>query len=211
MEEIPVEPNAYYLMDKGYVKFDALYKHFHQKHARFVTRAKDNMRYEAIESRKVDPQAGLISDETIRLTGYQTSRKYPDNLRLVVYEDLRDGKAYRFITNNFTIDALTIAELYRERWQIELFFKWIKQHLHIKNFYGTTRNAIYTQIWIAICGYLLLIIARKHYGLKPSLHTISNSIGQILFKRGDIRDFYNTPDAQLVAPEDDAFRQLSLW
>ncbi len=204
------EANAYYLMDKGYVKFDALYKHFRQKHAWFVTRAKDNMRYEVIESRKVDPQAGLISDETIRLTGYQTSRKYPDNLRLVVYEDFRDRMAYRFITNNFTIDALTVAELYRERWQIEL-FKWIKQHLHIKNFYGTTRNAIYTQIWIAICDYLLLIIAKKHYGLKPSLHTISNSIGQILFKRGDIRDFYNKPDAPPVAPEDDTFRQLSLW
>lgn len=211
MEEIPVESNAYYLMDKGYVKFDALYKHFHQKHAWFVTRAKDNMKYAVVESREVDPQAGLISDETISLTGYQTSRKYPDNLRLVVYEDFRDGKVYRFITNNFTVDALTVAELYRERWQIELFFKWIKQHLHIKNFYGTTRNAIYTQIWIAICDYLLLIIAKKHYGLKPSLHTISNSIGQILFKRGDIRAFYNKPDEPMIVPEDGSFRQLSLW
>lgn len=211
MEEIPVEPNAYYLMDKGYVKFDALYKHFHQKHAWFVTRAKDNMKYAVVESREVDPQAGLISDETISLTGCLTSRKYPDNLRLVVYEDFRDGKVYRFITNNFTVDALTVAELYRERWQIELFFKWIKQHLHIKNFYGTTRNAIYTQIWIAICDYLLLIIAKKHYGLKPSLHTISNSIGQILFKRGDIRDFYNKPDEPVIVPEDGSFRQLSLW
>lgn len=211
MEEIPVEPNAYYLMDKGYVKFDALYKHFHQKHAWFVTRAKDNMKYAVVESREVDPQAGLISDETISLTGYLTSRKYPDNLRLVVYEDFRDGKVYRFITNNFSVDALTVAELYRERWQIELFFKWIKQHLHIKNFYGTTRNAIYTQIWIAICDYLLLIIAKKHYGLKPSLHTISNSIGQILFKRGNIRDFYNKPDEPVIVPEDGSFRQLSLW
>ena len=211
MEEIPVEPNAYYLMDKGYVKFDALYKHFHQKHAWFVTRAKDNMKYAVVESREVDPQAGLITDETISLTGYQTSRKYPDNLRLVVYEDFRDGKVYRFITNNFTVDALTVAELYRERWQIELFFKWIKQHLHIKNFYGTTRNAIYTQIWIAICDYLLLIIAKKHYGLKPSLHTISNSIGQILFKRGDIRDFYNKPDEPMIVPEDGSFWQLTLW
>ena len=211
MEEIPVEPNAYYLMDKGYVKFDALYKHFHQQHAWFVTRAKDNMRYKVFESREVDSQAGLISDETIRLTTYQTSRKYPDNLRLVVYEDFRDGKVYHFITNNFTVEALTVAELYRERWQIELFFKWIKQHLHIKSFYGTTRNAIYTQIWIAICDYLLLIIAKKRYGLKPSLHTISNSIGQILFKRGDIRDFYNKPDEPTIVPEDDSYRQLTLW
>ena len=210
MDEIPVVANAYYLMDKGYVKFDSLYKHFHQNHAWFVTRSKDNMLYTVIESREVDTQTGLISDETIQLTGFYTSQKYPDNLRLVVYEDFRDGKVYRFLTNNFSIDAITVAELYRERWQIEI-FKWIKQHLHIKTFYGTTRNAVYTQIWIAICDYLLLIIAKKQYGLKPSLHTISNSIGQILFKRGDIRDFYNKPDEPANAPEDDSNRQLTLW
>ena len=211
MDEIPVVANAYYLMDKGYVKFDSLYQHFHQNHAWFVTRAKDNMLYIVTESREVDTQTGLISDETIQPTGFYTSQKYPDNLRLVVYEDFRDGKVYRFLTNNFSIDAITVAELYRERWQIEIFFKWIKQHLHIKTFYGTTRNAVYTQIWIAICDYLLLIIAKKQYGLKPSLHTISNSIGQILFKRGDIRDFYNKPDEPANAPEDDSNRQLTLW
>ena len=211
MDEIPVVANAYYLLDKGYVKFDSLYKHFHQNHAWFVTRAKDNMLYTVIESRDVDTQTGLISDETIQLTGFYTSQKYPDNLRLVVYEDFRDGKVYRFLTNNFSIDALTVAELYRERWQIEIFFKWIKQHLHIKTFYGTTRNAVYTQIWIAICDYMLLIIAKKQYGLKPSLHTISNSIGQILFKRGDIRDFYNKPDEPVYVPEDGSNRQLTLW
>ena len=122
LEEVPVEPNAYYLRDKGYVKFDTLYTHFHQEHAWFVTRAKDNMKYEVLESREIDPQAELISDETIKLIGYYTSRKYPDNLRLVVYEDFRDGTVYRFLTNNFTLEALTIAELYRERWQIEIFF-----------------------------------------------------------------------------------------
>ena len=137
MDEIPVVANAYYLMDKGYVKFESLYKHFHQNHAWFVTRAKDNMLYTVSESREVDAQAGLISDETIQLTGFYTSQKYPDNLRLVVHEDFRDGKVYRFLTNNFSIDAITVAELYRERWQIEIFFKWIKQHLHIKTFYGT--------------------------------------------------------------------------
>ena len=183
MDEIPVVANAYYLLDNGYVKFDSLYKHFHQNHAWFVTRAKENMLYTVTESREVDTQTGLISDETIHLTGFYTFQKYPDNLRLVVYENFRDGKVYRFLTNNFSIDAITAAELYRERWQIEIFFKWIKQHLLIKTFYGTTRNAVYMQIWIVICDYLLLIIAKKQYGLKPSLHTISNSIGQILFKR----------------------------
>ena len=122
LEDVPVEPNAYYLMDKGYVKFDTLYTHSHQEHAWFVTRAKDNMKYEVLESREIDSQAGLISDETIKLIGYYTSRKYPDNLRLVVYEDFRDGTVYRFLTNNFTLEAITIAELYRERWQIEIFF-----------------------------------------------------------------------------------------
>lgn len=211
MDEIPVEPNAYYLFDKGYVKFDSLYKHFHLNHAWFVTRAKDNMLYDVLESREVDNHAGLISDETIKLKGFYTSQKYPDNLRMVVYEDFRDGRVYRFLTNNFKLDAITIAELYRERWQIEIFFKWIKQHLHIKAFYGTSMNAVFTQIWIAVCDYLLLIIAKKQYGLKPSLHTISNSIGQILFKRGDIRDYYNKPESPLFVPEVDSCRQLTLW
>ena len=118
MNEIPVVTNAYYLMDKGYVKFDSLYKHFHQNHAWFVTRAKDNMLCIVTESREVDTKTGLISDETIQLTGFYTSQKYPDSLRLIVYEDFRDGKVYRFLTNNFSIDAITVAELYRERWQI---------------------------------------------------------------------------------------------
>jgi transposase len=211
MDEVPVEPSAYYLMDKGYVSFDSLYKHFHLNHAFFVTRAKDNMRYEVHESREVDPQAGIISDETIRLIGYYSAKKYPDTLRLVVYEDFREGTVYRFLTNNFTLEAITIAELYRDRWQIEIFFKWIKQHLHIKTFYGTSRNAVYTQIWIAIFDYLLLIIAKKHYGLEPSLHTISNSIGQILFKRGDIREMYNQPSFPVIVPEAAYGRQLTLW
>lgn len=211
LDDIPVEPNAYYLMDKGYVKFDSLHKNFHLKHAWFVTRAKENMKYEILDGREVDPEAGLISDETIRLTGFYTVRKYPDTLRLVVYEDFRDGKVYRFLTNDFTLESITIAELYRERWQIEIFFKWIKQHLHIKTFYGTSMNAVYTQIWIAVCDYLLLIIAKRQYGLKPSLHTISNSIGQILFKRGDILDFYNKPESPLCVPEEGSYGQLTLW
>lgn len=211
LDDIPVEPNAYYLMDKGYVKFDSLHKNFHLKHAWFVTRAKENMKYEILDGREVDPEAGLISDETIRLTGFYTVRKYPDTLRLVVYEDFRDGKVYRFLTNDFTLESITIAELYRERWQIEIFFKWIKQHLHIKTFYGTSMNAVYTQIWIAVCDYLLLIIAKRQYGLKPSLHTISNSIGQILFKRGDILDFYNKPESPLYVPEEGSYGQLTLW
>ena len=211
MDKIPVEANSYYLMDKGYVKFGSLYRHFHLNNAFFVTRAKENMLYEVIDSREVDQSAGLFSDETIKLTGPLTSQKYPDSLRLVVYEDFGTNTVYRFLSNNFKLEALTIAELYRERWQTELFFKWIKQHLHIKTFYGTTQNAVYTQIWIAICDYLLLIIAKKHYMLNPSLHSISNSIGQVLFKRGDIKDIFNQTDITTNVPEGDGPKQLTLW
>lgn len=211
MDKIPVEANSYYLMDKGYVKFGSLYRHFHLNNAFFVTRAKENMLYEVIDSREVDQSAGLFSDETIKLTGPLTSQKYHDSLRLVVYEDFGTNTVYRFLSNNFKLEALTIAELYRERWQIELFFKWIKQHLHIKTFYGTTQNAVYTQIWIAICDYLLLIIAKKHYMLNPSLHSISNSIGQVLFKRGDIKDIFNQTDITTNVPEGDGPKQLTLW
>lgn len=211
MDKIPVEANSYYLMDKGYVRFGSLYRHFHLNNAFFVTRAKENMLYEVIDSREVDQSAGLFSDETIKLTGPLTSQKYPDSLRLVVYEDFGTNTVYRFLSNNFKLEALTIAELYRERWQIELFFKWIKQHLHIKTFYGTTQNAVYTQIWIAICDYLLLIIAKKHYMLNPSLHSISNSIGQVLFKRGDIKDIFNQTDITTNVPEGDGPKQLTLW
>ena len=211
MDKIPVEANSYYLMNKGYVKFDSLFQHFHLNNAFFVTRAKENMLYEVIDSREVDQSARLFSDETIKLTGPLTSQKYPDSLRLVVYEDFSTNTVYRFLTNNFKLETLTITELYKERWQFELFFKWIKQHLHIKTFYGTTPNAVYTQIWIAICDYLLLIIAKKHYMLNPSLHSISNSIGQVLFKRGDIKDIFNQTDLTANLPEGDSPRQLTLW
>jgi IS4 transposase len=163
-----------------------------------------------VDSREVDSNAGLISDETIRLSNAITLKKYPDTLRLVVYEDFSTGNAYRFLTNNFKLEALTIAELYRERWQIELFFKWIKQHLHIKTFYGTSQNAVFTQIWIAICDYLLLIVAKKRYMLDPSLHSISNSIGQVLFKRGNIREIFNQLPLS-NAPEEGEAGQLTLW
>ena len=148
-----------------------------------------------IKSRPVNKDSGVLSDETIRLTGYYSTRKFPDTLRLVVYEDFESGKVYRFLTNNFVIeDPLTIAELYRERWQIELFFKWIKQHLHIKT-----------------CDYLLLIIAKKRYGLVPSFHSISNSIGQVLLQRTDIRDLFNQPTVPVSVPETGSVVQLTLW
>ena len=110
---------------------------------------------------------------------------------MVVYEDYATGNVYRFLTNNLDVDTLTVAELYRERWMVELFFKWVKQHLHIKKFYGTSENAVYLQLWIAVCDYLLLIIAKKRFCLPQTLHTISNSIGPLLFKQDDIHFIFN--------------------
>ena len=197
-------------MNKGYIRFDSLYQYFHLNNAFFVTRAKDNILYEVIESREVDQSAGPISDETIRLVGQLTSMKYPGDLRLAVFEDFSTNTGYRFLSKNFKLEASTIAGLYRERSQIEL-FKWIKQHLHIKTFYETTKNTVYTQIWIAICGYLLLIIAKEHYMLNPSLHSISNSIDQVLFKRGDIRYIFNQTDFSVNILEGEGPKQLTLW
>jgi hypothetical protein len=179
-----------YKGDRHSIKFKACDQFMVMSFAQFtVTRSKDNMVYDVLDTRLEDKCSGILSDEIIRLTGYFSSRKYPDAMRLVVYEDYETGNVYQFLTNNFAIeDPLTIAELYRERWQIKLFFKWIKQHLHIKAFYGTSQNAIYTQIRIAICDYLLLIIAKKRFDIDQSLHTISRSIGSILFARESLHD-----------------------
>ena len=178
-------------MDKGYVFFKQLYEYFHLRHACFVTRAKENMVYDIVEEYEVDKAAGLISDQPIRLTGKNPSVEYPEPLRMVVYEDYATGNVYRFLINNLDVDTLTVAKLYRERWKVELFFKWVKQHLHIKKFYGTSENAVYLQLWIAVCDYLLLIIAKKEFCLPQTLHTISNSIGPLQFKQDDIHFIFN--------------------
>ncbi|NDV84983.1 IS4 family transposase [Bacteroides sp. 51] len=209
MDDIPVEAGAYYLMDKGYVDFDRLYKLFQQQNAFFVTRAKDNMVYEIKEEREVDTETGLISDQSILLTGYYSSKYYPDVMRMVVYEDFRKGIVYRFLSNDFLLPAITIAELYRQRWAIELFFKWIKQHLHIKTFFGTSQNAVYTQIWIAICDYLLLIIAKKKFHLEQSLYIISNAVGLVLFEKIPISKLFERIKKLNINQEDE--NQLTIW
>ena len=161
LDDLYIEPSAIYLMDRGYVDFNRLFKLITKKNAFFVTRAKDNMLCEVVSEAEVDKSTGIISDERIKLTGLHTAKWYPEELRMVTYEDYATSKVYRFLTNNMEYEALTISELYRERWNVELYFKWIKQHLHIKSFYGTSENAICLQIWIAICTYLLLAYQRK--------------------------------------------------
>ena len=148
------------------------------------------MLYEVIDSREVDQSAGLFSDETIKLIGPLTSQKYPDSLRLVVYEDFSINTVYRFLSNNFKLEALTIAELYRERWQIELFFKWIKQHLRIKKFYGTSENAVKSQIWIAVSVYVLVAIVKKRLNLDASLYTLLQIFSLTLFEKMPIQQAF---------------------
>jgi len=191
LDKMPVEPGSYYVMDKGYIDFHRLYTLIHQCRAFYVSRAKDNIKYEAISSSEVDNTAGIISDQLVRLTGYKSSKSYPEEFRLVVYEDYATSVVYTFMTNDFNLPALTIAELYRERWKIELFFKWIKQHLHIKAFYGTSPNAVYCQIWIAICTYLLIAIAKKKLDMAISLYTFAQTMGLTLFEKTPIKELFN--------------------
>ena len=208
MSLIPVEPGSYYLMDKGYVDFKQLFNHFQRQQAFFVTRAKDNMKYEVVEEHPVDKQTGVTNDIIIRLTGPRTSKWYPDTLRMVVYEDYATDNVYRFLANDFTHSYLTIAELYRERWQVECFFKWIKQRLHINSFYGTSQNAVFSQIWIAICDYLLLAIAKKVYHINQDLYILSAAIGKVLIERKPLGELFVKPKR----PQNDSDNsQLTLW
>lgn len=194
LDEITVEMGAIYLVDKGYVDFRRLYNIIHKDGAFFVTRAKDNMQYEVIDSRSVDQSTGVVSDLTVSLTKEKSKEKYPEHIRMVIYEDYATNTVYRFITNHFGYEALTIAELYRERWKVELFFKWIKQHLHIKSFYGTSENAVYTQIWIAVCSFLLLAMTKKVMNIsEPSLYIISQTIGTMLFEKTPVPELFNKP------------------
>jgi hypothetical protein len=208
LDTMPVEPGSYYIMDKGYVDFHRLYTLIHQCRAFYVSRAKENIKCKAISSFDVDNTTGVISDQLVRLTGYKSSRSYPEVLRLIVYEDYATNVVYTFMTNDFDLPALTIAELYRERWKIELFFKWIKQHLHIKSFYGTSQNAVYCQIWIAVCTYLLIAIAKKKLNLAISLYTFAQTLGLTLFEKTPVKELFEN-DYNINNMSDE--NQLSLW
>lgn len=170
LDLITPEAGAIYVMDRGYVDFKRLHK-LHQAGAFFVTRAKTNMNHHRVYSRPVDKSTGLRSDQSIALHGFYTRRNYKEHLRRVHYCDPDTGKILIFLTNNFTLPALSIASLYKRRWQVELFFKWIKQHLRIRHFFGTSENAVKTQIWTAVCVYVLAAIIKKELSLKVSLYT----------------------------------------
>jgi hypothetical protein len=185
LDHLRLEPGAFYIMDRGYIDFARLYV-FQEHMAFFVTRAKKNLQYRCRAQRPINAHTGLRCDQTIVVTGTTTRREYPVPLRRVKYVDPVTGKRLVFLTNNFVLDALTIAQLYKCRWQVELFFKWIKQHPRIKAFYGTSENAVKTQIWIAISVYVLVAIVKKELKLDRSLHEILQVLSLALFEKTPI-------------------------
>jgi hypothetical protein len=208
LDELVPEPGAFYVMDRGYVDFKRLFG-FELAGAFFVTRTKAGVRLNRLESRPVDKSTGVRSDHIVWLSTPQSAAHYPDRLRRVSYKDPESGKALVFLTNNFDLPALTIAQLYKCRWPVELFFKWIKQNLRIKHFFGTTDNAVKTQVWIAVCVYVLVAIVRKQLGLEISL----SQLLQIL----SVNVFEQIPLPELVAKTQshnepgDSCNQLMLW
>jgi len=193
LDEIPIEAGAFYVMDRGYIDFQRLHA-FTLSLAFFVVRAKENVLLQRRYSHPVDKSTGVRSDQTVILATTGSATAYPDTLRRVSYFDAETGSRLVFLTNNFTLPALTIAQIYKQRWQVELFFKWIKQHLRIKAFFGTSENAVKTQIWIAVSVYVLVAIARKRLGLEASLYQILQILSLTLFEK--------TPILQALQPSD---------
>ena len=185
LDEILPEAGAFYVMDRAYIDFERLYW-FTLCSAFFVTRTKENVLLQRRYSHPVDKSTGVLSDQTVILTAIESAKAYPEALRRISYRDPITEKRLRFLTNNFVLPALTIAEVYRCRWQVELFFKWIKQHLRIKAFFGTSENAVKTQIWIAVSVYVLVAIVRKKLGLEASLYQILQVLSVTLFEKTPI-------------------------
>jgi transposase len=182
LDELALEPGAIYVMDRGYLDFARLFT-FTQNISTFVTRAKTNFNYRRLHYRQVDKTTGLRCDQTIMLNGFYPSRDYPAALRRIGYFDVETNKKFVFLTNNFSLEAITITQLYKRRWQIEIFFKWIKQNLRIKTFFGTTINAVKTQIWIAISVYVLVAIVKKELKIRLSLSEILQILSIVLFEK----------------------------
>ena len=208
LDQLSFEPGAFYIIDRGYLDFDRLYG-IHQASAFFVTRTKSNFSFRRLYSRPVDKSVGVQCDQIIALEGFYSHKAYPDKLRRIRYFDTNLNKRLIFLTNNFTLPALTIAQLFQCRWQIEIFFKWIKQHLRIKAFYGTTENAVKTQIWIAIAVYVLVAIVKKQMHLDLTLYTILQILSVTLFEKMPILEALST--IQPLKLEDVLCNQLTLF
>jgi len=202
------EAGSFYIMDRAYNDFYRLYQ-LHILGAFFVIRAKSNIKYHRVYSHKIEKSTGLKCDQTIKLTGTNTAGYYPEHLRRVRYFDSDTDRLFTFITNNFAHEALVIIQLFKSRWQVELFFKWIKQHLRIKTFFGTSENAVKTQIWIAVCVYVYAAILKERMKLEMSLYTFLDILGTSAFDEVDILQIFTKNKNQPIATED--HNQLNLF
>ena len=194
-----IEAGAFYVMDRGYLDFARLYK-VHQAGAFFVTRAKRGMDARRVYSAPTDRSTGVICDQTIALNGFYTAKNYPEQLRRIRFQDPETGKRLVFLTNNTTLPPSTIAALYKSRWQVELFFKWIKQHLRIKKFLGTSENAVKTQIWCAVATYVLIAIVKKELQLDASLYTLLQILSVSVFEKNELASAFQLSSALPETP-----------
>ena len=208
LDILPPEAGAFYIMDRGYLDFERLFT-LQLAGAFFVIRAKSNTRYQRRYSTPVDKSTGVQCDQTVILTGVTTAKDSPQPLRRIQYHDATTGKTFNFLTNNFAVPARTVADLYRYRWQVELFFKWIKQHLRIKSFFGTTENAVKTQIWIAISVYVLVAIVKKRLALSTDLYTMLQILSLTLFEKLPLEQLLTNCDYKTDEPDID--NQLNLF
>ncbi len=208
LDQLVFEAGATYVMDRGYLDFKRLYK-ITLASAFFVTRAKSNFVFKRLYSLPVDKSTGVLSDQIITLSSFYPNKWYPDKLRRIRFHDVKNNKRLVFLTNNFSLSSPVIAELYRCRWQVELFFKWIKQHLRIKAFYGTTQNALKTQIWIAISVYVLVAIVKKRLNLDGSLYRILQILSVSVFEKTPLLQALSDVDYKDL--ESDGCNQLTLW
>jgi len=208
LDFLPVEAGAFYVMDRGYLDFERLYK-LHQAGAFFVTRAKRNMNARRVYPAATDRSTGVICDQSIALNGFYASQNYPEHLRRVRFKDPKSGKTLIFLTNNTALPPLTIAGLYRNSWHVELFFKWVKQHLRIKRFFGTTENAVKTQIWCAVSTYVLIAIVKKELQLDTSLYTLLQIFSVSVFEKTPISEAFQL-DANTIDTPTGA-NQLNLF
>ena len=201
LDILPIEPGAFYIMDRGYLDFNRLFA-MHQRGAFFVTRAKSNTNARRVYSATVDKTTGVLCDQRVSLNGYQSARDYPEMLRRVRFKDPETGKTLVFLTNNMILPAHVIAALYKNRWQVELFFKWIKQHLRIKKFLGNSENAVRTQIWCAIATYVLIAIVKKQLQLDASLYTCLQILSVSVFEKTPITCAFQPDDYKTSTPHD---------
>lgn len=202
------EKNAFYIMDRGYVDFGRLYV-VTQCGSFFVVRAKDNLKFKCVQSRKVDKSTGVRCDQTIRLLTKKSAKEYPQYLRRVKHYDQETNQTFVFLTNNFAIDPVLVANLYKQRWQVELFFKWIKQHLKITAFWGFSENAVKTQIWIAVCTYLLLAYVKKQLKSELSLYEIQQILSVSIFSKSTLDELLTNTSKNFEI--NDQYNQLTLF